>query len=71
MEIKWVDINLNRQTIKLENAVNVSINGVTIITVEGGIKLTTDNCIVVLPIASNSVEIKQEELKKKYENGKF
>lgn len=60
MKIIWRDADLETHTIDLTNAVDVKINGVSVSLNEGkGIKVSADNRIVVMPIASNAVMIRE------------
>ena len=62
MKIIWRDTNLKTHTIDLTNAVDVKIDGVAVTLNEGnGIRVSTDNRIVVMPMAANAVMIKESE----------
>ena len=62
MKITWRDTNLKTHTIDLTNAVDIKIDGVAVTLNEGkGIRVSTDNRILVMPMASNAVMIKEAE----------
>jgi hypothetical protein len=62
MKIIWRDTELKTHTIDLTNAVDVKIDGVAVTLNEGkGIRVSTDNRIVVMPMAANAVMIKESE----------
>ena len=62
MKIIWRDTNLKTHTIDLTNAVDIKIDGVAVTLNEGkGIRVSTDNRILVMPMASNAVMIKEAE----------
>ena len=62
MKIIWRDTKLKTHTIDLTNSVDVKIDGVAVTLNEGkGIRVSTDNRIVVMPIAANAVMIKESE----------
>ena len=62
MKIIWRDTDLKTHTIDLTNAVDVKIDGVSIALNKGkGIRVITDNKIVIIPVAANAVMIKESE----------
>tara|TARA_R100001530_G_C4268901_1_gene142579 strand:+ start:96 stop:287 length:192 start_codon:yes stop_codon:yes gene_type:complete len=62
MKIIWRDTELKTHTIDLTNAVDVKIDGVAVTLNEGkGIRVSTDNRIVVMPMAANTVMIKESK----------
>lgn len=62
MKIIWRDTDLKTHTIDLTNAVDVKIDDVSIALNEGkGIRVITDNKIVVIPVAANAVIIKESK----------
>ena len=62
MKIIWRDTDLKKHTIDLTNAVDVKIDGVAVTLNEGkGIRVSTNNRILVMPMALNVVIIKEAE----------
>ena len=62
MKIIWRDKDLKTHTIDLTNAVDVKIDGVSVSLNESkGIRVSTDNRILVMPMAANAVMIKEAD----------
>ena len=62
MKIIWRDTELKTHKIDLTNAVDVKIDGLAVTLNEGkGIRVSTDNRIVVMPVAANAVMIKESK----------
>lgn len=62
MKIIWRDTDLKTHEVDLTNAVDVKIDGVALSLNEGkGIRVSTDNRILVMPMASNAVMIKEAD----------
>ena len=62
MKIIWRDTDLKTHTIDLTNAVDVKIDGVSVSLNESkGIRVSTDNRILVMPMAANAVMIKEAD----------
>ncbi len=62
MKIIWRDTELTTHTIDLTNAVDVKIDGVAVTLNEGkGIRVSTNNKIIIMPMAANAVMIKESE----------
>jgi hypothetical protein len=63
MRIIWTDTNLKKHELDLSKAVSVKIDAVSLskISADGGITVTTDDVILIKPLASNTVFIFNKE----------
>lgn len=61
MKIKYTDIDLKTKEINLDYAIHIEINGIKITQSGDHIKLSVEDEILITPVASNCIKIKQSE----------
>ncbi len=63
MKIIWKDTDLKTHTIELTHAVDIKIHGVSVsLNGSKGIRVSTDNRILVMPVAANVVMIEEADM---------
>ena len=62
MIIEYIDTELKRRTIELENAVHIKINGIKITKEDDFLHLNTNERLLVYPNACNSIYVKEEKI---------
>ena len=61
MKIEYKSTALKTELIELEDAIDIRINGIKITETKDGINLNCDRRIIIKGVATNSLDVSQEE----------
>lgn len=61
MKIEYKTVDFVSESIELDNVVDIKINGIKIVETENGLRLSVDDQIIVIPKASNMIEVESKE----------